>query len=187
MVTAGVAGPTWLAFHSLLNSRHRVTETARNRKPHHADRSRACPLAGWPQPAEAFRHRLSAADDGAYVAGVVGGAPQDRPRVVGGWPGQRPPGGAGERGDAGGRDAVQAASGGDEAGGGADALHGPLVDGGGEAGRPAHLNGELVEFRGHGFLGEQQRFPRKRGDRDAVKIGKWVTSRHQDPERVLAE
>jgi hypothetical protein len=35
-----------------------------------------CRLAGGRQPAEPLRHRLRAADDGAYVAGGLGRAPQ---------------------------------------------------------------------------------------------------------------
>jgi hypothetical protein len=51
----------------------------------------------------------------------------------------------------------------------ADAFHGALVHGGGEVGRPAHLDGELVEFRGQDLLGEQQRFFGQDGDRDGVQ------------------
>src|SRR5580700_6185480 len=46
---------------------------------------------------------------------------------------------------------------GDQVSGRADAFHGALVHGGGEAGGPAHLDGELVEFRGPDLLGEKQR------------------------------
>jgi hypothetical protein len=53
-----------------------------------ADRSVHC-RAGGGQSAEAFRHGLGAADDGAYVAGVVRRAPRDRPRVAGVRLGQR--------------------------------------------------------------------------------------------------
>jgi hypothetical protein len=35
--------------------------------------------------------------------------------------------------------------------------HRPGVHGRGEPGRPAHLDGELVELRGPHFFGEQQR------------------------------
>jgi hypothetical protein len=38
------------------------------------------------------------------------------------------------------------------------------VHGGGEAGGPAHLDGELVEFRGLGLFGEQQRPGGQDGD-----------------------
>ena len=71
--------------------------------------------------------------------------------------------------------------------GGADAFHGAFVHGGGEAGGPAHLDGELVEFRSLGFLGEQQRFLGQVCDRHALQPGEPVTGWHQDPERVLAE
>src|ERR1700733_3539519 len=118
---------------------------------------------------------------------VVGRAPQDRPRVVGGGVGEGPPDGAGEGGDAGGGDAVQAAAGGDEVGGGADALHGSPVDGGGEAGRPAHLDRELVEFRRLGVLGEQEGLFGEVGDGDAVEVGERVAGGDQDAERVVAE
>ncbi len=53
------------------------------------------------QPAESPGHSLCAADEAKHVVGGVSGAPQHRPRVVGGWFGERPPGGPGERGDAG--------------------------------------------------------------------------------------
>ncbi len=149
----------------------------------------SCRLAGdgGGEPAEPPGHRPRAADDGADVAGVVGRAPQDRPRVVGRRFAERPPGGPGERSDAGGRHAVQAASLGDEIGGRADALHGPSVHGGGETGRPAHLDRELIEFRSLHFLGEQQRFLRQACDRHDLHCGEPVTGRHQDPERVLTE
>src|ERR1700722_5941883 len=75
-----------------------------------------CCLVGGCQPAESLGHGLRAVDDGLDVGGV----------------GEGPPDGSGERGDAGGGDAVQAAAGGDEVGGGPDALHGSPVDGGGE-------------------------------------------------------
>src|SRR6202020_2778800 len=123
-------------------------------------------LVGGRQPAEPFGHGLGAVDDGRDVGGVVGRAPQDRPRVVGGRLGERPPDGAGQRGDAGGGDAVQAAAGGDQGGGGADALDGSPVDGGGEAGRAAHLDGELVEFPRHGLLREEEGLFGEVGDGD---------------------
>ena len=61
--------------------------------------SSLCRLAdgGGGEPAEPLGHRLRAADDSAYVAGVVGRAPQDRPWVVGRRFGERPPRGSGER------------------------------------------------------------------------------------------
>jgi hypothetical protein len=76
---------------------------------------------------------------------------------------------------------------GDQIRGRPDALHGPAVNGRGEAGAPAHLDGELVEFRSLHFFGEQQRLLSQDGDGNAFKSGEPVTGWHQDPERVLAE
>ena len=60
------------------------------------------------------------------------------------------------------------ASVGDEIGGRADAFHGALVHGGGEPGGPAHLDRELVEFRGLDLFGEQQRLLGQHGDRHTL-------------------
>ena len=144
-------------------------------------------LVGGRQPAEPLRHRPRAADDGAYVAGGLGRAPQHRPRVVRGRFGERPPDGPGECGDAGGGDTVQAAPLDDQVGGRADAFDGPPVHGGSEAGGPAHLDGELIELRGPDLFGEQQRLLGQDGDRDAVQSGEPVTGGDQDPQRVLPE
>ena len=76
---------------------------------------------------------------------------------------------------------------GDQVGGRANALHGPPVHGGSEAGRPAHLDGELIELRSLDLFGEQQRLLRQDGDRDAVQPGEPVTGGDQDPQRVLPE
>ena len=54
-------------------------------------------------------------------------------------------------------------------------------------GGPAHLDGELVEFRGLDLFGEQQRLGGQHGDGDGVQCGEPVAGGDQDPERVVAE
>ena len=63
----------------------------------------------------------------------------------------------------------------------------PAVDGGGEAGRAAHLDGELVEFRRPRLLGEQEGLFGEVGDGDGVEVGEGVAGGDQDAEGVAAE
>jgi hypothetical protein len=76
------------------------------------------------QPTEPVGHATGTADDGLNLVGAVAGAPQHRPRIIRCGFGERPPDRPGQRRDARGRYAVQAAALGDERGGGADALDG---------------------------------------------------------------
>src|SRR6202035_3183957 len=94
------------------------------------------------QPTEPVGHGTGTADDGLNLVGAVAGAPQHRPRIIGCGFGERPPDRPGQRRDARGGYAVQAAALGDERGGGADALDGAFVHGGNETCRPAHLHRE---------------------------------------------